>query len=110
MTTPTRARSPGGRLLIGTLVGACLLVTIEAPLAFVTLVQLMPRGDEAVEFDAAAEFALLSKLSIGWALLCLAITLPFVKTRRLRLWWYAPPLAMLTALAVRLSFFPPYGS
>lgn len=68
------------------------------------------RGDEAVEFDAAAEFALLSKLSIGWALLCLAITLPFVKTRRLRLWWYAPPLAMLTALAVRLSFFPPYGS
>ncbi|MER0480729.1 hypothetical protein ABR737_20695 [Streptomyces sp. Edi2] len=110
MTTTTRPGNPGGRLLIGTFVGACLLVTVEAPPAFVTLVQLMPRGEEAVEFDAAAEFALLSKLGNGWAVLCLALTLPFVRTRRLRPWWYAPPLALLAALTVRLVVFPPYGS
>lgn len=110
MTTPTHSRSPRGGLRIGTVLGACLLPVIEAPLAFVTLVQLMPRGDDAVEFDAAQEFALLSNLGMGWAILCLVLTLPFVKTRRLRPWWYAPPLAMLLALAARLLFFPPYGS
>ncbi|MFG2895236.1 hypothetical protein [Streptomyces sp. NPDC048248] len=38
------------------------------PLAFVTLVQLMPRGNDAVELDAASKFALISNLGIGWAL------------------------------------------
>ena len=79
VTTPTHPRSPRGGLRIGTVLGACLLPTIEAPLAFVTLVQLMPRGDDAVEFDAAQEFTLLSNLGIGWAILCLALTLPSSK-------------------------------
>lgn len=108
MTTPTCPRSAHDRLLVGTVLGACLLVTIEAPLAFVTLVQLMPRGDDAVEFDAASKFELISEMGMAWAVLCLALTLLFVKTRRLRHWWYAPPLAMLAALAVRLLCFPPY--
>lgn len=60
--------------------------------------------------DAASKFALLSQLGIGWAVMTLLITIPFVKTRALRPWWYAPPLAMLTAPAVRLLLFPPYGS
>ncbi|MFG2527940.1 hypothetical protein [Streptomyces sp. NPDC048516] len=108
MTTSTRPGSTDGRLLIGTVLGACLLVTTEAPLAFVTLVQLMPRGDDAVEFDAASKFALISEMGMAWAVLCLALTFLFVKTRRLRPWWYAPPLAMLAALAVRLLCFAPY--
>ncbi|MFF8789918.1 hypothetical protein [Streptomyces sp. NPDC015125] len=65
MTTPTRPGSSADRLLIGTLVGACLLVTIEAPPAFVTLVQLMPRGDDAVEFDAASKFGLISEMGMA---------------------------------------------
>jgi hypothetical protein len=105
----TSPQSSPGRLRVGTVLGACLLVTLAAPLAFVTLVQLMPH-EGPHEFDAAAEFALLSKLGIGWGLFCLAVTLPFVKSRRLRSWWYALPLVMLTALTVRLLLFPPYGN
>ncbi|UNO41848.1 hypothetical protein [Streptomyces sp. MST-110588] len=109
MTTPTRPESTYGRLRVGTWLGACLLVVAEVPLAFVTLVQLMPRGGDAVEFDAASKFTFIGNLGIGWAVVCLALTLPFVKTRRLRTWWYVPPLAMLLGLAVRLHFFSPYG-
>ena len=51
---------------------------IEAPLAFVTLVQKsMPRGDDAVEFDAASKFELISEMGMAWAVLCLALTLLF---------------------------------
>ncbi|MEU7260260.1 hypothetical protein AB0B21_31285 [Streptomyces rimosus] len=108
MTTPTRPGSTRGAPRLGTWWGACLLVVAEVPPAFVTLVQLMPRGDDAAEFDAASKFAFISNLGIGWTVVCLALTFPFVKTRRLRPWWYVPPLAMLLALAVRLHFFPPY--
>ena len=106
---PTSPRNAPGRTRVGTVLGACLLVTIAAPLTLITLVQLMPH-EGPHEFDAAAEFALLSKLGMGWGLFCVAATIPFVKTQRLRPWWYAPPLVMLTALAVRLLLFPPYGS
>ncbi|MFG2206843.1 hypothetical protein [Streptomyces sp. NPDC048638] len=109
MPTPTGPRSAPDRFRVGTTLGAFLLVAMEAPLAFVTLVQLMPR-EGPHEVDAAVEFALLTKLGIGWAVLVVALALPFVRTRRLRPWWYAPPLAMLAALAVRLLVFPPYGS
>ncbi|MEO3782861.1 hypothetical protein ABGB12_06020 [Actinocorallia sp. B10E7] len=92
---------------VGMIAGAVLLIVLQVPLAFLALVQAMPRGGPH-ELDAASEFRDLSYAGIFWGLLVLLLTFPFVRARFLRPWWYAVTLLAITVLTARQFLFPPY--
>lgn len=103
MTTTTR--SPLARW--ATVLAAAVLAALNAPLAFLTLVQLWPRSGPH-EWDAADEFSLLTWTGLAYAALVCGLTLLCVRLCRLRPWWYGLPLVLAALLLARQLVFPPY--
>lgn len=97
--------TPAGR--IGTAVCASLLVAVHLVTAYLLLLAYAaePAGPWDTETVAHSGFAAGTALVL--TVVATLLTLPFVKARWLRRWWFAVPVAFAFAAVLRLTLLAP---
>ncbi|MDQ1007436.1 hypothetical protein QFZ82_001921 [Streptomyces sp. V4I23] len=104
---PARGAGPAPAGRIGTAVCATLLVAVHLVTAYLLLLAYAaePAGPWDTETVSHSEFA--AGTALGLTVVAALLTLPFVKARWLRRWWFAVPAMFALAAVLRLTLLAP---